>query len=67
MTRTLTNCISRQLYRRGWSDADLAARTGLSRERINRLKNSKARATVVDALLIARAFGCAVSEVFWLE
>jgi len=63
----VSNCISRLLYDRGWSDGDLAERTGLSRSRVNRIKNRRLAPTVHDALRIARALERAVEEVFVLE
>jgi transcriptional regulator with XRE-family HTH domain len=60
------NALVRLLYRRGWSDVDLAARTRLSRSRVNRLKNGRADPSVGEALRIATALGVAVEDVFWL-
>jgi len=50
----------------GWSDADLAMRAGLSRLRVNRIKNRRLRPTVRDALVISRALGVPVRMVFRL-
>ena len=60
------NELSRRLYERGWSDSALAARTGLSRLRVNRIKNRRVRPTVRDALVISRALGVRVRAVFRL-
>lgn len=60
------NVLSQLLFEQGWSDADLAARTGLSRARVNRLKNRRARPTVGDALLISDAVGIPIAEIFAL-
>ncbi len=54
------------LFERGWTDQDLAERSGLERVRINRIKNGRVQPTVREALLIARAFGCRVGDVFSL-
>jgi len=62
--RTPRTTLSRALARRDWSDLDLAARTGLSRAHVNRLKNRRVRPTLRDALLIARALGCETEDVF---
>jgi transcriptional regulator with XRE-family HTH domain len=59
--------MSRLLYERGWSDSVLAVEAGISRSRVNRLKNRRARPTVRDALLIAAALGVPVETVFWLD
>lgn len=61
---TPPNTLSRALARRAWSDAELAARAGLSRAHLNRLKNRRVRPTLRDALLIARALGVEVEAVF---
>jgi len=61
---TPRNTLSRALVRRAWSDAELAARTGLSRSHVNRLKNRRLRPTLRDALLVARALGCDVEAIF---
>ena len=63
----VVNALSRLLFEHEWSDADLAAHTGLSRARINRLKNRRARPTVGDALLISRALGVPVARIFALS
>jgi len=63
----VSNRISRLLYERGWSDGELAKRTGLPRSRVNRLKNRRLAPTVNDALAIAAALGVAIEEVFSLE
>jgi transcriptional regulator with XRE-family HTH domain len=64
--RSIRNCLSRQLSGRGWSDLDLADATGLSRLRVNRLKNRLARPTVREALLISAALGVRIEDVFSL-
>lgn len=63
----LTNFISRALASRGWSDGDLASRTGLGRSRINRIKNRRAEPSVGEALLIARALDVHLRELFVSE
>jgi transcriptional regulator with XRE-family HTH domain len=63
----VTNRLARELFEREWTDTDLAARTGLSRSRINRLKNRRVRPTTRDALLIAAALGKPVASLFEVE
>lgn len=60
----VANAISRLLGERGWSDGELAARAGLARMRVNRIKNGRARPTVSEALRIGSAFGVRVEQVF---
>jgi len=61
------NAISRLLGERGWSDGELAARAGLARLRVNRIKNRRARPTVAEALRIGAALGLPVDRVFRLD
>ena len=58
--------LSRLLFERRWTDGELAARAGLLRLRVNRLKNRRLRPTVRDALLIGAALGLRVHRVFRL-
>jgi DNA-binding Xre family transcriptional regulator len=67
-TRLRARChIGPILYRREWTDAELARRTGLARSRINTLKNGRAQATTIEALLIARTLECPVADLFVLD
>lgn len=66
MRLSLTNEMSGRLCMRDWSDTDLAAHAGLSRLRVNRIKNRRTRPTVRDALVISRALGVPVRAVFRL-
>jgi DNA-binding XRE family transcriptional regulator len=61
------NEIPRLLGLRGWTDGMLAARAGLPRVRVNRIKNGRARPTVGEAFLLAAAFGLRVAAVFRLD
>lgn len=63
----MQNAISRLLGERGWSDGELAARAGLPRMRVNRIKNRRARPTVAEALRIGAALGLRVEQVFRLD
>lgn len=66
--RLCTKChIGPMLYKRDWSDQELANRTSLTRSRINTLKNARAQASTLEALLIARALGCRVADLFTLD
>ena len=59
-----SNAISRLAYERGWSDGKLAREAGLPRSRLNRIKNGRLRPSVRDALLISRALGSPLEQVF---
>lgn len=58
------NVISRLAYELGWSDGELARKAGITRSRLNRIKNGRIRPSVRDALLISRALGCQLERVF---
>jgi putative transcriptional regulator len=59
-----SNTISRLAYERGWSDGKLARKAGLTRSRLNRIKNGRVCPSVRDALLISRALGSPLEQVF---
>lgn len=59
-----SNVISRLAYELGWSDGKLARKAGITRSRLNRIKNGRIRPSVRDALLISRALGSPLEEVF---
>lgn len=61
------NQLSRLMNQRGWTDGTLAARAGMARVRVNRIKNGRARPTVREALLLAAAFALPVASVFHLD
>lgn len=63
----IRNRLLRLMHERDLSDGSLAELTGLSRARINRLKNHRARPTVRDALLITRVLDVTVDEAFSIE
>jgi putative transcriptional regulator len=58
------NALSRLLAARGWSDVELAARTGLDRAHLNQVKNGRAMPTVATALALARALEIDVATIF---
>ena len=62
--RRIGNLLSRTLYRRGWTENDLATRTGIARPRVNRIKNGRVEPTVAEALAICSALQREVTEVF---
>ncbi len=63
-TARMRNRLGPELYRRDWSDDDLARRTGIGRMRINRIKNGRTEPTVKDALLIASVLELSVCDLF---
>ena len=49
---------------RGWTQADLAARLGVSRNSVNAIENGKFDPSLPLAFRIARLFDLAIEEVF---
>ena len=66
MADTLHNRIREEREARGWTQADLAARIGVSRKTVNTVENGVFIPSTVVALKLARALGCAVEELFFL-
>lgn len=49
---------------RGWSQAELAARLGVSRQTVNALEVGKYDPSLPLAFKLARLFGCTIEEIF---
>ena len=49
---------------RGWSQADLAGRLGVSRQTVNAIENQRYDPSLPLAFAIARLFGAAIESVF---
>jgi len=64
MAALTRNALGRLCAARGWSDVDLAARSGLDRAHVNQVKNGRAVPTVATALALARALGVPVATAF---
>jgi transcriptional regulator with XRE-family HTH domain len=58
------NALGRLCAARGWSDVDLAVRSGLDRAHVNQVKNGRAAPTVATALALARALDVPVATAF---
>jgi putative molybdopterin biosynthesis protein len=58
------NAIGPLAAARGWSDGELARRSGLDRAHLNLLKNGRAQPQVATALALASALGVSVATVF---
>lgn len=52
---------------RGWTQGELAARVGVSRQTINYLEQERYQPSVLLALKLARAFECQVEDLFVLQ
>ena len=64
MAERLANSLRAQRDARGWTQADLAARVGVSRKTINTIENGIFIPSTVTALKIAEAFETTVEELF---
>ena len=49
---------------RGWSQAELASRLGVSRQTVNAIETEKYDPSLPLAFRIARTFGLAIEEIF---
>jgi DNA-binding XRE family transcriptional regulator len=61
------NALSRALYQLDSSDTELAESSGISRSRINRIKNGHVEPTLYDALVLSKALKMRVGDVFALS
>jgi putative transcriptional regulator len=63
----LRNRVGVAQYRTNLTDAALAARAGISRSQLNRIRNRRAVPNVATAIALARALRCRVRDLFELE
>ena len=52
---------------RGWTQAELAARVGVSRKTVNTVENRVFTPSTLLALKLAEALGVTVEQLFWIE
>ena len=52
---------------KGWTQAELAARVGVSRKTINTVENRVFTPSATLAIKPAKALGMSVEELFWIE
>lgn len=64
MAAVTRNALGPLCATRGWSDVDLALRSGLDRAHVNQVKNGRAIPTVATALALARALEVPVATAF---
>ena len=66
MSEGLANRLRAARGAKGWTQADLAERVGVSRKTINTIENGVFIPSTVIALKLARAFGRTVEQLFSL-
>ena len=64
MVERLANSLRAYRDERGWTQADLAARVGVSRKTINTIENGVFVPSTITALKIAEAFEASVEQLF---
>jgi len=64
LAERLANSLRARRDARGWTQADLAARVGVSRKTINTIENGVFVPSTLTALKIAKAFEVGVEELF---
>jgi len=67
MTESLVNRLREERTRRGWTQAELAERVGVSRKTVNTVENGVFVPSTVLALKLARALQTRVETLFSLE
>jgi len=67
MAERLANRIRDERDKRGWTQADLAARIGVSRKTVNTVENGVFVPSTVIALKLAQALNVPVETLFWIE
>jgi putative transcriptional regulator len=64
LVERLVNRLKAEREDRGWTQADLAARVGVSRKTINTIENGVFVPSTITALKIAEAFERSVEQLF---
>jgi putative transcriptional regulator len=67
MPETLANRLKERRTERGWTQAELAERVGVTRKTVNTVENGVFVPSALLALKLARALGEQVEELFWLS
>ncbi|MFF2841347.1 helix-turn-helix transcriptional regulator [Paenarthrobacter sp. NPDC057981] len=63
----MKNNLAERRASRNWTQADLAAALGVSRQTVISIEKEKFDPSLPLAFLIARTFGCAIEDIFTAE
>jgi putative transcriptional regulator len=63
----LNNDLRAKRAERGWTQAELAERVGVSRKTVNTVENNVFIPSTILALRLARTLETPVEQLFWLE
>jgi putative transcriptional regulator len=67
MAEALVNRLREARDARGWTQAELAARVGVSRKTINTVENRVFTPSTTLAIKLAEALGLSVEQLFWIQ
>ena len=67
MPEALANRLKERRTARGWTQAELAERVGVTRKTVNTVENGVFVPSALLALKLARALGEPVEALFWLS
>jgi putative transcriptional regulator len=67
MTEQLANRLKEERERLGLTQAELAARVGVSRKTVNTVENRVFTPSALLALKLAQALDVSVEQLFWIE
>ena len=67
MTEVLRNRLREERDSKGWTQAELAARVGVSLKTINTVENRVFTPSATLAIKLAEALGVSVETLFWIE
>lgn len=67
MALTIRNRVKELRIERGWTQAELAEKVGVSRQSINSIERERYVPSLQLALTFARVFDCPMDQIFTLE
>ena len=67
MAEMLLNRLREARDSKGWTQAELAARVGVSRKTVNTVENRVFTPSATLAIKLAAALGVSVEQLFWID